>query len=1524
MLEGPKNNYEEKSEPNSRPWQVDWKNPTWASFENSTQEKIINGKVVDVSVAQVLTAELSTEVPALCALVGIHPDGNDDQWLLTVTLLEQSGMSRDPAVATLVLLELADCDSEKVVYSRCLNWPETMDFSTKHQNPRKSVLAKVSSLILPWRAGNDDADQTTGKYAREPGLVAAVLCRQPLRKEAREEEAVEVVAAMMIGLDAAQDPGENDGMDKGPAATLAASNDLLVQERNEESDIVLADIEVPIDPLCLACVTSEGLICVYSIWSLLSNAETNSGENDDFNSGRERRVLSEEEAITAWFLGADLFERLESTWLPLSQPKTTISLSILRDARQPFINSGRTTEDGNWSNTLPSSSGADSIGWTSWNPWIEMSTLRYRTVLNRVTSIHVVSSDYPFLVLLGQGLRLLDRGVATESSRAAKSSDVKKNVTNANPGKRDDEWWKDQDEADLSASRHTQEKLAQQQKLGREERADASVIGGFITLCSMASWVESKTLFLDFVPVSATYIERWHGMQLLLCVGDERAVAIRLDAVPAPILVGMDEDLEAMFGSEGGYPTPPGQHPSILVSRYKVLPVDLPSPTSSSQSMTIGRRILCADATTTPSLLQLYTESDGALQKEMGVLAIPKFVGVSATGVIITSTQNNAVAQLPVRKIDDSAMSLLESSWGHLAQGWSLVGTVNHTYFLCWEGTTASRGVAFIQELDNAPGDVPSRCSTARVLIPSNSRNQATRDDRLSVRFKLHSERLPPEDLSTRTQTSTVDTFHRSTSVHSNADLTADDSTPLETDIEISGLSYQERSERILQNVSSWTQLEDTSENRGRLARSIPVIAVRSVVRDETSEKYGLHILKMRQVVIENGPGSPFSQVLCWLSQRRDYFTAASIALDMLKDPDTLYHLWKNAEKIDEEDEQNRLHGLLDGIIPINVLEMQERTHGSTTVSQLADMTVVCLIKGGLAMSKTLSRFLHFNKNYDPERASLMLVATAVSALSGDPESVASVMVSNGSEPSEFSIPDILWSIECLLEIAVERDYLQSTLNLLNANIPNELRCRPRFPTDDAAESSSDLELTNALVTMIISKSSSGVDLLLDLPSDRGSSTFWDSLDAGTQQSLALICVGGVYPMLCHEEIREWARRLLQGDFDERNPEALSSLRTDWLQAVVPACLLNAGCNLSDFVFDPTNPTITSFSSENSAAWVDREFDGEDGLYQLKLQIAETRVALEPSPGSSGLDHNILISALLLLKSRQAPWNANEDRCVSTQGLLDAACHLAGRPRSRSETPRFSLDATTLMQLCARYNNIRAGANLVGGKNGFVLSCCSILMVALKIPIEHAESFLLQDVVDVSLVLSKEESCVDQPQDFQPTNLHRHLLWLLDECVLSVRKFGDFEVGLNPQGRVDPVFAARSFFRAWLSITALCKRTASQWISEWLSARLGLGKQESNAHRLACAAIAQALLWPGNNEDEKSSNGDQADQRLAHLLDMDQYFLIRLAQASCGLVESIPPPVAVGLIKLSEATSPGEFPMRLASTRRLRTHIQRK
>ena len=68
--------------------------------------------------------------------------------------------------------------------------------------------------------------------------------------------------------------------------------------------------------------------------------------------------------------------------------------------------------------------------------------------------------------------------------------------------------------------------------------------------------------------------------------------------------------------------------------------------------------------------------------------------------------------------------------------------------------------------------------------------------------------------------------------------------------------------------------------------------------------------------------------------------------------------------------------------------------------------------------------------------------------------------------------------------------------------------------------------------------------------------------------------------------------------------------------------------------------------------------------------------ALTPSPGTGGLDFDLLIPALLLLAYYAIPWRDNS--CLSTQSLLDSACFLAGR--HRKEEPMFAFDGPNVMK----------------------------------------------------------------------------------------------------------------------------------------------------------------------------------------------------------------------------------------------------
>ena len=115
-----------------------------------------------------------------------------------------------------------------------------------------------------------------------------------------------------------------------------------------------------------------------------------------------------------------------------------------------------------------------------------------------------------------------------------------------------------------------------------------------------------------------------------------------------------------------------------------------------------------------------------------------------------------------------------------------------------------------------------------------------------------------------------------------------------------------------------------------------------------------LQSLTLRKSVVANPISTPFDQVLSWLCQQRDYYSAASVALSLLNDADAVYEL-RGIPKSSAEDLTHH-KGLLDGIKPLD--EDISHANISDTMTSLADMAIGCMIKGGTSMSTTLKGFL--------------------------------------------------------------------------------------------------------------------------------------------------------------------------------------------------------------------------------------------------------------------------------------------------------------------------------------------------------------------------------------------------------------------------------------------------------------------------------------------------------------------------------------------------------------------------------------
>lgn len=639
------------------------------------------------------------------------------------------------------------------------------------------------------------------------------------------------------------------------------------------------------------------------------------------------------------------------------------------------------------------------------------------------------------------------------------------------------------------------------------------------------------------------------------------------------------------------------------------------------------------------------------------------------------------------------------------------------------------------------------------------------------------------------------------------------------------------------------------------------------------------HLLTLRCLSADIGADTAFNQILSWLSQKGDYFTAASVALDLKKDVSTLRHLWRSFDRIDEDDERTKLEGLLDGIIPIHEQMVSDESEGDQTLQtamvQLADMTVGCLCRGGFAMAPTLEFFLQRDPYYESNRTCLVLAAIAAQAVADDEGKPLAYMGSSykrPTDPDQF-VQDILWPVRCLLQVGVARKVLSTALALINAALPGELRRKQQHKKLDS------MMLCLALIKLIIGSSPDATVLLLDLVDEQERKRFWSSIDHETQMELALVTIDDKCPLLQQPEVRSWALHHLERSFhDPASDNGWGSQEASiiWLKRLCSGCLLNSACDISGLL--------------SMRGGLEATIDSGDGLVEHMREVAHTRDALIAGSGSGGLDFNLFIPTLLLLQIHNQQWST--ESVVSTQSMLNAACNLAGHVTF--EEPLFAFDGTSLMKQCALAENICAGANLIGGKNGLVLECCWILIECSSMSMEEAELFLRSD------------DSMSRPQDFDSSESekisddfvigfgHQHVLWLLDQHTLQVKTYGEFD-STPARGKVDPVFAARICLRAWYYLTKSQLPSASSWLASWLRRQLGVGDDCVSTKRLACAALTQVLLWPASRE--KASI-------LAEQLKLEPRFLVQISQACWSLVEAVPPALADELLAQGGIGSP--------------------
>eukprot|EP00977_Amphora_coffeiformis_P002884 scaffold539_cov144-Amphora_coffeaeformis.AAC.3 len=905
--------------------------------------------------------------------------------------------------------------------------------------------------------------------------------------------------------------------------------------------------------------------------------------------------------------------------------------------------------------------------------------------------------------------------------------------------------------------------------------------GGFCTFISLRTLEEVRTVYLPYSPMHL-YPWNWQGWIFLLCIGpDQEICAIRVDAATETTVP--TGGVPSLFQIPPATVESPLSRPLLNIGRFQVVPVVWPrfkedDDDTVQLKMIVGSMgIHCVGVYQRRDEVQVVQYAFGATNtlpddrpEVTALYGKYRPPGLTAAGLpAFLLRPETVVAKFSVTPTQ------AKSLWCYTREGWGLMGLGRQVYWIGWHGQRQT--AAFCKHMATLPeDDFPPLVEIVQPLDP--------------LRNGVISKELPdPPSTFSAGATGGAESAERSSDVDSlildavesisALNYRAANSPPVSPLRKLSKtISQEEKSKRLLRQCSNWTRLEGFKDSNQQLNNAQAVVSI--------SGKTSQYVLTIRQVDLNYAEEVPFDLVLSWLAHHEDYFTAASLALDLLQDESSLRHLWESYGKIriDQDDSFAVLEGLLEGISPVIVDDKKRKGAPSPvnrTLIRLADMTIGCLTKGGHRMSSTLEHFVSSDVHFNASRAALMFVATAACTLSDDPETVVDAMGKGYTKTSHEDVDHeaVLWPIRALLNVGVARDMLSVVLLLLNAAIPDTLRNRKASDLVSAPEPS--LSLCKALVSLIVGTSSDAAELLLALIDEQSRVLYWNSLTHETQLELSLVRIrGDLSPMLMQPAVRNWVLAQLQ------------------------ECL----------------------ATEGSAQTANR---------------------------------------------RELEWW--EGARLSTQSLLNAACHFAGR-RSRRETIA-PLNAPALMRQCFLAGNVQAGANLIGGFNGLVMECCYVLVATVGLEMDEAEKFLVADSLP-------EVAQLKSTSKFAPFEPHYEVLWLLREHVLQIRQYGDF-VASSARGRVDPIAAARACLRTWWRITR-DRKEATPWLVRWLQDQLEITDNRSR-HRLACAALLRALIWPSDTSDAAKSDPSIL---LASYLSLPNYFITQLSLSACGLVEAVP------------------------------------
>ena len=568
------------------------------------------------------------------------------------------------------------------------------------------------------------------------GVISATLLRRQVDNSSfLKADALDTISLMSLGIMNTMAGPNNDNnnnnivVNNNNKSTLAATEGTNDDDDDQSSSI---NDSIP-DELYLACLTANGMVAIYSPWKLLGFLDNDDGEDGKWKSTKDPSSSSSSsllktnqddfvDSMAKIFFGQEIFSKLEEVWLPLSQPLTTISLSILeqnhiyrrqdqqqqqrqRQQQKAFQQNNHNSSSHNNSNN----NNNRALDVSLWNHLVESATIPHRTVANQATNLAMAGQSY--LVVLGSGIpytqvydddddsyttadrqysqrnidkedwwdhesnKIMKDGGGDDFSSKGKFNNNKMNnnkyVTDIwyqkndgtdgileDDGSQEIDSWQQQHDKSNGSAKIHRINIDDESDDNEDEQFPKLANGGFVTFCSTAQWSETRTLFLPFSPKQVSYIPEWNSMELLLVLGETQAMAIRMDASPFPVELGATAVEQQQMPSS-----------AVIDGRHS------PAPNINDNFIWINRfqvlpipfpqtsvrgRLLCGSAmgVQPPALLQLYTE-----ESRHGLVLQKTLKGVTSLGTIEVSHSPSQMAKIQVQEGES-----LENAWSLLGQ----------------------------------------------------------------------------------------------------------------------------------------------------------------------------------------------------------------------------------------------------------------------------------------------------------------------------------------------------------------------------------------------------------------------------------------------------------------------------------------------------------------------------------------------------------------------------------------------------------------------------------------------------------------------------------------------------------------------------------------------------------------------------------------------------------------------------------------------------------------------------------------